>query len=413
MQGHFYLDESAGLSFAEVESCLKRTFQLTFPGLDSYDNMIPNHAEHLADLMVLWQLRSHPWRTNDSSAAIVHVTGVLPFASFLASTRVPDCMALGSHTDRMRSAAETLQRKLTSLQGHPQTRRIYVIVNTDWECTDTLGKPMLDFLSSNLGREHVYYATSDMGFASKNCRGHNIAGNSIIIPYVATHVIDQAAQNPDNLCNASTRTISFYFAGDLIRTDQGHYRKDVLNAMASQGSDAQVLHRRFRSVTDYHQMALEYRDNLLRSRYCLVPAGDTPTSRRLFDALAAGCIPVYLGSPKLLADEVPGVGESNLPFPRTLEWSSFVILRDPWNGFTKEETVRRVVLAGSCNARYQSTSSSAIAMTGLRRILAIFPTFGTGRWPQHCSPRSLANHLSAMRRLGKMWPLRHRSRKMG
>ena len=200
-----------------------------------------------------------------------------------------------------------------------------MIVNTDWECTDTLGKPMLDFLSSNLGREHVYYATSDMGFASKNCRGHNIAGNSIIIPYVATHVIDQAAQNPDNLCNASTRTISFYFAGDLIRTDQGHYRKDVLNAMASQGSDAQVLHRRFRSVTDYHQMALEYRDNLLRSRYCLVPAGDTPTSRRLFDALAAGCIPVYLGSPKLLADEVPGVGESNLPFPRTLEWSSFVI----------------------------------------------------------------------------------------
>ena len=31
------------------------------------------------------------------------------------------------------------------------------------------------------------------------------------------------------------------------------------------------------------------------AKLCLVPAGDTPTSRRLFDAMAAGCVPVRVG----------------------------------------------------------------------------------------------------------------------
>jgi hypothetical protein len=46
----------------------------------------------------------------------------------------------------------------------------------------------------------------------------------------------------------------------------------------------------------------EYVDALLNSRFCLHLQGDTTTSRRLFDAIAAGCIPV------IIADGV------NLPF---------------------------------------------------------------------------------------------------
>ena len=33
---------------------------------------------------------------------------------------------------------------------------------------------------------------------------------------------------------------------------------------------------------------------LYRSVFCLCPAGDTPSSARLFDAIVSGCIPVVV-----------------------------------------------------------------------------------------------------------------------
>jgi len=57
----------------------------------------------------------------------------------------------------------------------------------------------------------------------------------------------------------------------------------------------------------------EYVTDLLRSRFCLHLQGDTTTSRRLFDAIAAGCIPV------IIADGV------NLPFSNQLDWTKFTI----------------------------------------------------------------------------------------
>jgi len=48
------------------------------------------------------------------------------------------------------------------------------------------------------------------------------------------------------------------------------------------------------------------------SKLCLVPAGDTPTSRRLFDSLAAGCVPILLVPPEDIAP--------NLPFPKAINW---------------------------------------------------------------------------------------------
>ena len=34
--------------------------------------------------------------------------------------------------------------------------------------------------------------------------------------------------------------------------------------------------------------------SMRQSVFCLVPRGDTPSSRRLFDAVSAGCIPVII-----------------------------------------------------------------------------------------------------------------------
>ena len=53
------------------------------------------------------------------------------------------------------------------------------------------------------------------------------------------------------------------------------------------------------------------------AKICLVPAGDTPTSRRLFDAMAAGCVPLLLTPYEDII--------RNLPFPRAIDWSDTVL----------------------------------------------------------------------------------------
>ena len=222
--------------------------------------------------------------------------------------------------------SKVVTRKLTHLEDQPRMNRIYVIVNTHYDCANALGGAMLTLMESARGKKHVMYATSDIEFASDiDCNWYGLGTNTIILPYVATHGIDQAAQNPSDICRASTRSVSFFFAGNLGRTEEGRLRTTVLRAMASQSSDAVVKDSEFSDITNYTRMALDYTNNLHRSQYCLVPAVDSPTSRRLFDALAAGCVPVYLGNIEKFTEELTQSGESNLPFPRTLDWSSLVV----------------------------------------------------------------------------------------
>ena len=56
-----------------------------------------------------------------------------------------------------------------------------------------------------------------------------------------------------------------------------------------------------------------YLRRMLASTFCLAPRGDTPSSRRTYEAIAAGCIPV------IIADEL------RLPFSRRLHWDRFSV----------------------------------------------------------------------------------------
>jgi len=59
-----------------------------------------------------------------------------------------------------------------------------------------------------------------------------------------------------------------------------------------------------------------YIKGMANSTFCLVPKGDTPTSRRLFDAIMAGCIPIIVSN------------EIRLPFRDFLDWQSFSVFLD-------------------------------------------------------------------------------------
>merc|ERR1719313_218176 len=60
----------------------------------------------------------------------------------------------------------------------------------------------------------------------------------------------------------------------------------------------------------------ESANTYLNSKFCLIAEGSTPTSRRLFDALAGGCVPIMIGGEA-------GI-KRNLPFQKTIDWSNIV-----------------------------------------------------------------------------------------
>ena len=57
-----------------------------------------------------------------------------------------------------------------------------------------------------------------------------------------------------------------------------------------------------------HSVSSYYVSSVTRSIFCLSPAGDTPSSARLFDAIVSGCIPV------IVSDEL------ELPFEGILDY---------------------------------------------------------------------------------------------
>ena len=61
---------------------------------------------------------------------------------------------------------------------------------------------------------------------------------------------------------------------------------------------------------------------------CPAPAGDTLTSRRLFDSLSAGCVPLVLRSWFLMSRK-RYTFETGLPFPHAIAWGDIALRLAP------------------------------------------------------------------------------------
>lgn len=93
--------------------------------------------------------------------------------------------------------------------------------------------------------------------------------------------------------------------GSLLVYDSSHVlRRDVLPTNAMEAAERRAA-------------VLGYAKNLLSSRFCLVLHGDSATSRRLFDALAAGCVPLIVN------DHLATKG--NLPLYPWLPWHRIAV----------------------------------------------------------------------------------------
>ncbi|GFP82060.1 probable arabinosyltransferase arad1 [Phtheirospermum japonicum] len=103
------------------------------------------------------------------------------------------------------------------------------------------------------------------------------------------------------------RPILLYFQGAIYRKDGGLIRQELFYML----KDEKDVHFSFGNIQgDGINKASQ---GMQRSKFCLNIAGDTPSSNRLFDAIASHCVPV------IISDEI------ELPFEDILDYSEFCV----------------------------------------------------------------------------------------
>ncbi|KAL5989256.1 hypothetical protein ACLOJK_010146 [Asimina triloba] len=124
----------------------------------------------------------------------------------------------------------------------------------------------------------------------------------VVTPYV--HVVDSFMDDdpPDPY---ETRSTLLFFRGRTVRKDEGIVRLKLAKLLT--GKQDVVFED---SVASGEGMQASTRGMRL-SKFCLHPAGDTPSSCRLFDAIVSHCVPV------IISDRI------ELPFEDEIDYSEF------------------------------------------------------------------------------------------
>lgn len=132
----------------------------------------------------------------------------------------------------------------------------------------------------------------------------NIANveKDVIAPY--RHVV-KSFENDSSGFDA--RPTLLYFQGAIYRKDGGYVRQELFYLL----KDEKDVHFSFGSVqNDGIKKATQ---GMRSSKFCLNIAGDTPSSNRLFDAIASHCVPV------IVSDDI------ELPYEDVLDYSEFCV----------------------------------------------------------------------------------------
>lgn len=122
----------------------------------------------------------------------------------------------------------------------------------------------------------------------------------VIVPY--THLLPRL-----NLAENLKRHTLLYFKGAKHRHRGGLVREKLWDLLVDE--PGVIMEEGFPNATGKEQSIQGMRS----SEFCLHPAGDTPTSCRLFDAIQSLCIPV------IVSDDI------ELPFEGMLEYSKFSV----------------------------------------------------------------------------------------
>eukprot|EP01001_Neometanema_parovale_P006290 NODE_2661_length_1369_cov_19.888443_g2529_i0.p1 GENE.NODE_2661_length_1369_cov_19.888443_g2529_i0~~NODE_2661_length_1369_cov_19.888443_g2529_i0.p1 ORF type:complete len:428 (+),score=27.58 NODE_2661_length_1369_cov_19.888443_g2529_i0:73-1356(+) len=253
------------------------------------------------ELMFAQQLRASAYRVTDISLAILFV---IPIAMSL-SVRAGHCNGT-NHMERMTTMAHALDK---STHFHRSKGNDHVLLCTDWAINYGGGKYNRKNKHWILGWK-VPSSMANISLGHYTIFSHRPAARCYVaVPYLANGNCAQLRQDASN----AKRTINFYFRGSL-NNSCGNMRQHMTRVHRN---DSLVIHtqRVGLGFAHGHFSAQEYAVQMVKSRFCLIFSGDVPTSSRLFDAIACGCIPVFV-SRHLNWD---------LPFRDHVDWDTTVV----------------------------------------------------------------------------------------
>ncbi|KAJ6804858.1 putative arabinosyltransferase ARAD1 [Iris pallida] len=124
----------------------------------------------------------------------------------------------------------------------------------------------------------------------------------IIAPY--RHMIRNYVNDSSDF---DSRTTLLYFQGAIYRKDGGFIRQELFYLLKNEKD----VHFSFGSIRQ--NGISQATRGMHSSKFCLNIAGDTPSSNRLFDAIASHCVPV------IISDEI------ELPYEDVLDYSEFSV----------------------------------------------------------------------------------------
>ncbi|KAA3453285.1 putative arabinosyltransferase ARAD1 [Gossypium australe] len=135
-------------------------------------------------------------------------------------------------------------------------------------------------------------------------RNMSSLSKDVVAPYV--HVVDSFTDD-DPLDPYESRTTLLFFRGNTVRKDEGKIRVKLANILA--GID-DVHYENSVGTPRSFKMSTK---GMRLSKFCLHPAGDTPSSCRLFDAIVSHCVPV------IVSDKI------ELPYEDEIDYTEFSI----------------------------------------------------------------------------------------
>lgn len=260
-------------------------------------------AEHTGNILFTEALEGHPMRTTDPAAANFFVVATSPLR--------------GPEPGRNKWLA-------AALLGEPRFQHSgggdHVVHAGHWSCgKDPHLLPLL---------ENATVVSAD----TKWCCGAQ--PNRVVVgPYVPHAELLRWRMQPRSPESRGGREHLLFFQGHMHRrVDAGSLPRMVAVRKLRQvmpsseeffAFDSALALRRdavpadAAEVATRREMIAAYARNILKSKFCLVLHGDSATSRRLFDALAAGCVPVVIN------DHLATKG--NLPLFPWLPWGRVAV----------------------------------------------------------------------------------------
>ena len=336
----FYLYELPN----ELNTKLADCFHFTHSGVELWHFDDKEMAQNSGELFLYALLKRHPLRITDAALqadpTLEPDLYFIPYYSFLSTfttellVRGDDkikafrgCMRNQDVDDR----AVLLHETLTAHRFYtPERMRKHVMMFPFWYNGERAwGKVMKDLAPAG-----AFLLANDLVFKWANKDGGWAKGSEFVaVPYVSNM---HAGQSMREACvESKARRRNCFWRGNArdargVESTHGTDRLAIANYLdRCELCDIEGSAIREGATSTFkttplprHEAIEAYESGMACSAYCPVMGGDTPTTRRLYDAIYSGCVP-------LIIDDALA-RDSDLPFPAVLDWSAFsVTVRQP------------------------------------------------------------------------------------